>query len=419
MNTFVYDVAVIGGGCAGMAAACAAKEKGAERVLILERSPRLGGVLRQCIHNGFGIHHFGEDLTGTEYAARLIRAVQAADIDVFTETTALRLSKERIITAVNHTGLFRIRAGAVIVASGCRERPRGALSIPGSRPVGVMTAGTAQRLLNLEGYLPGRKIVILGSGDIGLIMARQFVLEGADVKSVIEIQPFSSGLSRNIVQCIEDFHIPLYYSTTVTRIEGARRVSGVWIAQVNDQKKPLPGTERFIECDTLILSVGLIPENELLWQSGIPLDPSTGGAIVDETFQTEVPGIFACGNALHVHDLADYVVQESRQAGHNAALWLRGQLKTRSPLIQVQAGEGVRGIVPQRLHADTSPILLQFRPSSRYQNRRITVYADGVLSWSCRYRILTPGEMCSIQLRTDLLAQPASVINSLKVQVEV
>ena len=396
MNTFVYDVAVIGSGCAGMAAACAAKEKGAERVLILERSPRLGGVLRQCIHNGFGIHHFGEDLTGTEYAARLIRAVQAADIDVFTETTVLRLSKERIITAVNHTGLLRIRAGAVIVASGCRERPRGALSIPGSRPAGVMTAGTAQRLLNLEGYLPGRKIVILGSGDIGLIMARQFVLEGADVKGVIEIQPFSSGLSRNIVQCIEDFHIPLYYSTTVTRIEGARRVSGVWIAQVNDQKKPLPGTERFIECDTLILSVGLIPENELLWQSGIPLDPSTGGAIVDETFQTEVPGIFACGNALHVHDLADYVVQESRQAG-----------------------EGVRGIVPQRFHADASPVLLQFRPSSRYQNRRITVYADGVLSWSCRYRILTPGEMCSIQLRADLLAQPASVINSLKVQVEV
>ena len=419
MNTFVYDVAVIGGGCAGMAAACAAKEKGAERVLILERSPRLGGVLRQCIHNGFGIHHFGEDLTGTEYAARLIRAVQAADIDVFTETTVLRLSKERIITAVNHTGLLRIRAGAVIVASGCRERPRGALFIPGSRPAGVMTAGTAQRLLNLEGYLPGRKIVILGSGDIGLIMARQFVLEGADVKGVIEIQPFSSGLSRNIVQCIEDFHIPLYYSTTVTRIEGARRVSGVWIAQVNDQKKPLPGTERFIECDTLILSVGLIPENELLWQSGIPLDPSTGGAIVDETFQTEVPGIFACGNALHVHDLADYVVQESRQAGHNAALWLRGQLKTRSPLIQVQAGEGVRGIVPQRLHADTSPILLQFRPSSRYQNCRIAVYTDETLSWSCRYRILTPGEMCSIQLRTDLLAQPASVINSLKVQVEV
>ena len=259
-----------------------------------------------------------------------------------------------------------------------------------------MTAGTAQRLLNLEGYLPGRKIVILGSGDIGLIMARQFVLEGADVKGVIEIQPFSSGLSRNIVQCIEDFHIPLYYSTTVTRIEGARRVSGVWIAQVNDQKKPLPGTERFIECDTLILSVGLIPENELLWQSGIPLDPSTGGAIVDETFQTEVPGIFACGNALHVHDLANYVVQESRQAG-----------------------EGVRGIVPQRFHADASPVLLQFRPSSRYQNCRIAVYTDETLSWSCRYRILTPGEMCSIQLRTDLLAQPASVINSLKVQVEV
>lgn len=412
MNEMSYDIAVIGGGCAGMAAACAAKEAGAGRVLILERASWLGGVLRQCIHNGFGIHQFQEDLTGTEYAGRLIQMTKEAGIDVLTDTTVLQISKERTILAVNRNGLIRIQAGALLIATGCRERPRGALAIPGTRPAGVMTAGTAQRFLNLEGYLPGKEIVILGSGDIGLIMARQFILEDVDVKAVAEILPYSSGLTRNIFQCIEDFQIPLYYNTTVTRIEGEKRVTGVVLSKVDEKRRPIPGTERFLCCDSLILSVGLIPENELLWQAGVPMDPGTGGAIVDDTYQSAVPGIFACGNALHVHDLADYVVQESQKAGRSAALWVKEQPKDSAPLIHVQAGNGVRGLVPQKIRAGSAAVSLQFRPASRYQDCRIAVYSDDRIIFQKKERILTPGEMYSIHLKGTCFEK------DLKVQVE-
>ena len=322
----VVDVAIIGGGPAGMSAACAAKEAGAENVLVIERDKYLGGILQQCIHNGFGLHRFGEELTGPEYAERYENFVKELNIEVMTDTMVMDLSADKVLTCVNEErGRFEIQAKAVVLAMGCRERPRGALNVPGERPAGVITAGTAQKFVNIKGYMPGRKIVILGSGDIGLIMARRMTLEGASVKAVCEIMEDSGGLTRNIVQCLRDFDIPLKLHHTVTQIYGKSRVEGVTVSQVDSNLKPIPGTEEYISCDTLMLSVGLIPENELSKKAGIQMDPKTKGPIIDENKGTSVAGIFACGNVTKVHELVDFVSKEGEIAGRSAALYALGK----------------------------------------------------------------------------------------------
>ena len=367
------NILIIGGGSAGMAAAAAAYEQGERDILILERSDRLGGILCQCIHNGFGLHRYKEELTGPEYARRNIDVIDKDQIDYMLHTFVLDITPEKIITAVNpEEGLFHIQAKSIVLAMGCRERSRGALMIPGTRPAGVITAGSAQRYLNIEGYLPGKKVVILGSGDIGLIMARQFVMEGIEVKEVVELMPFSSGLTRNISQCLNDFNIPLSFSSTVIEIKGHSRVSSVVVAKVGPDRRPIPGTEREIECDTLLISAGLIPENELSKAAGVQLTPSTKGAVVDENLQTSVPGIFACGNVLHVHDLVDNVSAESERVGRNAAHYVAGQLNDSAfdRCIPVKEGNGVGGLVPQyvtRNHTE-EPLKLMFRPRKIYRN---------------------------------------------------
>lgn len=321
-NTMRADVVIIGGGPAGMSAAAAAKDAGAGEVVIIEREPKLGGILEQCIHNGFGLHKFKEELTGPEYGERYEKMVESRGITVLTDTMAVDITADKSVTAVSkEKGYFNIYAGAVVLAMGCREKPRGALSIPGTRPSGIFTAGTAQKLVNIKGYMPGKKIVILGSGDIGLIMARRMTLEGAEVKAVCEIMEDSGGLTRNIVQCLQDFNIPLMLRHTVVEIHGKQRVEGVTVAQVDEKLKPIPGTEEYIECDTLMLSVGLIPENELSKKAGVELDPKTRGPVVDENRQTKIPGIFACGNVVKVHELVDFVSDEGETAGRAAALY--------------------------------------------------------------------------------------------------
>jgi NADPH-dependent 2,4-dienoyl-CoA reductase/sulfur reductase-like enzyme len=394
------DLVIIGGGCAGMAAAISARKNGIDNILILERAHDLGGVLRQCIHNGFGIHRFNRDLTGTEYAACFSNEIDRLEIPYYTDTSVINISKDHTVTAVSpHLGVIVIHAKAVILAMGCRERSRGALSIPGTRPAGIFSAGTAQRYMNLEGYKVGKKIVILGSGDIGLIMAREFVMEGCEVKAVVEIMPYSSGLIRNIQQCLIDFDIPIYYMTTVTHIEGTDRIAGVWLSQVDASRRPIPDTERLILCDTLILSVGLIPENELSLAAGIELSPNTGGAVVDDSCQTDIPGIFACGNVLHVHDLVDYVSTESETAGLNAAGFIKNGVVS-CPLINVIAGPGIIGIVPQRIRqtGKAGSVTLQFRPERRFLNAGILITSNGHTLLASDRKIMTPGEMCAITL---------------------
>lgn len=358
-NTMRADVVVIGGGPAGMSAAIAAKEAGAEEVVIIEREPRLSGILQQCIHNGFGLHKFKEELTGPEYGQRYEEMVSRLGITVFTDTMAVDITPERFVTAVNKgRGYFAINAGAVVLAMGCREKSRGALSIPGTRPAGVFTAGTAQKLVNIKGYMPGKKIVILGSGDIGLIMARRMTLEGAEVKAVCEIMEDSGGLTRNIVQCLKDFDIPLLLRHTVVEIHGNKRVEGVTVARVDENLKLIPGTEEYIECDTLMLSVGLIPENELSKKAGVEIDPKTRGPVVDENRQTKVPGIFACGNVVKVHELVDFVSDEGEIAGRGAALYAQGkpicegEQKTDKPKQQEQK-KGVKNLSNGNSKGDT------------------------------------------------------------------
>ncbi len=353
MRELLVDVAVIGGGPAGLAAALAAYKAGAGEVLIIERNHELGGILQQCIHHGFGLHRFKAELTGPEYAQRFINELQETEIRVLLETMVLEVTKERDIYAVNsREGMLKIKAKAIVLAMGCRERTRGALRIPGKRPAGIFSAGTAQRYINIDGYIPGRKAVILGSGDIGLIMARRLTLEGAKVEAVVEVLPYAAGLARNVVQCLEDFDIPLYLQSTVIEIHGDERLEAVTIAQVDETWKPIQGTEQRIECDTLLLSVGLIPENELSSGAGVELDPITNGPKVDDTLMTSIPGVFACGNVLHVHDLVDNVSKEAERAGGFAAHYALGQLSTPVKRVKVEAGENIRYVVPHMISLD-------------------------------------------------------------------
>lgn len=389
------DVAVVGGGPAGLAAALAAHKAGARSVLVLERDAFPGGILQQCIHNGFGLHYFGQELTGPEYAQRFIDEVEKIDsTEVMLNTMVLSVDADKRLTAVSsENGMVRVQAKAVVLAMGCRERTRGALNIPGTRPAGVYTAGCAQRLVNMEGMMPGRRVVILGSGDIGLIMARRMVWEGAKVEMVCEIMPYSSGLNRNIVQCLEDNGIPLHFNTTVVDIHGKERVEGVTIAEVDPATRaPKMETARFVPCDTLLLSVGLIPENELTKGTGAQMDRVTSGAQVDAERQTTVPGIFACGNVLHVHDLVDNVSEEAAIAGENAAKFALGTLQ-KAETVRVLPEGGARYVVPQRLVKGEGKAALYFRVSAAFQPARLTVTSGGKEIKSVKKRIMTPGEM--------------------------
>ena len=413
-NNIKVDVLVIGAGPAGLAAAIAAKKAGTENLIVLEREDQPGGILRQCIHNGFGLHRFKEELTGPEYAQRDIDTAREMNIDIRTGVTVLSVSKDKRVTAVSReNGLQIFEAKSIVLAMGCRERPRGALAIPGTRCAGIYSAGTAQKFVNLEGYMPGRRVVILGSGDIGLIMARRMTLQGAKVLACVELMPYSSGLNRNIVQCLQDYNIPLYLSHTVIDIHGKERLTGVTVAKVDENRRPIPGTEMEFECDTLLLSVGLIPENELSAGAGVALSPVTSGAVVSDTLETSIPGVFACGNVLHVHDLVDHVSNESFRAGEMAARYARGE-RREGREIPVKDGKGVRGVVPQKLllSGGCQSVDLMFRPDQVYRDHYLTVYADGKVLSSVKKMILTPGEMVVQPLNEKMLAacQDASEI---------
>ena len=406
-----YQIVIIGGGPAGLAAAAAAKKNGEDSILILERDNELGGILNQCIHNGFGLHTFKEELTGPEYAGRFIDEVKGLGIKYRLDTMVLSISRDKVVTAMNRRdGMFQVQAKAVILAMGCRERPRGALNIPGYRPAGIYTAGTAQRLVNIEGYMPGREVVILGSGDIGLIMARRMTFEGAKVKVVAELMPYSGGLKRNIVQCLDDFGIPLKRSHTVVDIEGKERVKGVTIAAVDGHGKPIPGTEEHYTCDTLLLSCGLIPENELSLSAGVELSPRHKGPVVNESLETNVDGIFACGNVLHVHDLVDYVSEEATTAGKNAAAYVRGETKTENGApVELVPGEGIGYTVPETIRPEvmTDILTIRFRVRNVYKDHFISVYFDGERVQHRKKQIVAPGEMEQVILqKKDLLARP-------------
>ena len=426
------DIVIIGGGPAGLAAAVSAKENGIEDILIIERDKELGGILNQCIHNGFGLHTFKEELTGPEYADRFTKRVKELSIPYKLNTMVLDITTDKVVTAMNkEEGLFQIRAKAVILAMGCRERSRGALNIPGFRPAGVYSAGTAQRLVNMEGFLPGREVVILGSGDIGLIMARRMTLEGAKVKVVAELMPYSGGLKRNIVQCLDDFGIPLKLSHTVVEIKGKERVEGVVLAQVDSENKPIPGTEEFYSCDTLLLSVGLIPENELSRGMGVDISPVTSGPIVNESLETNIEGVFACGNVLHVHDLVDFVSEEAKAAGKNAAEYVKrmqaaevnsenSQNGIKQSIKVVEMNEdtqnigsvinllpeyGVRYTVPSTIRVDNmaEELTVRFRVGAVYCNAFISVYLDEKRVIHRKRIMMAPGEMEEVKLKKEQL----------------
>ena len=410
------QLVIIGGGPAGMSAAVAAYEAGIRELLIIERDSHLGGILQQCIHNGFGLHQFGEELTGPEYAYRYVEKVRKYQIPYLLETMVLSISEDRTITAMNREqGIFTLDAGAVILAMGCRERPRGALNIAGTRPAGIYSAGTAQKLVNQKGYLPGKDVVILGSGDIGLIMARRMTLEGARVHAVCELMPYSGGLARNIEQCLHDFDIPLKLSHTVVDIHGKERITGVTVAEVDQNRRPIPGTEEEIPCDTLLLSVGLIPENELSRDAGISLDPITGGALVDQDRETSIPGVFACGNVLHVHDLVDFVSEEAALAGRAAAEYVtsKEQEQCRIPL---QTDGNVRYTVPQRI-TKNKDVSVFFRVSRVFTNVRLVVTDGERIIAEKKLRKAAPGEMNRFLLKADQLTGAKAIKFSLEESV--
>lgn len=402
---------IVGGGPAGLAAAIAAYDAGLKDIVVLEREDRLGGILNQCIHNGFGLHTFDEELTGPEYAQRYIDEAKKRGIECLLECTVIDISHDRVVTAVSpELGLIQIEAGSVILAMGCRERPRGALNIPGTRPAGIYTAGCAQHLVNIEGVLPGREVVILGSGDIGLIMARRLTLEGAHVQVVAELMPYSGGLKRNIVQCLDDFGIPLKLSHTVVKIEGDKRVEGVWIAEVDEHLKPIPGTEEHYTCDTLLLSCGLIPENELSQKAGVALSPVTKGPVVNEQLETDVPGVFACGNVLHVHDLVDYVSEEASAAGRHAAAYVKaGEPAEEHAGIPLVPEGGVRYTVPATIDPASmdEKLTVRFRVGAVKRNVFESVYVDGARIAHKKRPIVAPGEMEQVILKkADLEKHP-------------
>ena len=404
-----YDLIIIGGGPAGLAAAIAAKKQGIDNLLVLERDRELGGILNQCIHNGFGLHTFKEELTGPEYAARFIEQAKELNIPYKLNTMVVDISSEKTVTAISkEDGLTVMEAKSVILAMGCRERSRGALNIPGYRPAGIFSAGTAQRLVNMEGYMPGKEVVILGSGDIGLIMARRMTLEGAKVKVVAELMPYSGGLKRNIVQCLDDFGIPLKLSHTVVDIDGKERVKGVTLAEVDSKGKPIPGTEEYIPCDTLLLSVGLLPENELSISAGVELSRVTSGPVVNESLETSVEGIFACGNVLHVHDLVDFVSQEAAAAGAHAAAYIKGTSETADAdekVIEIHAENGVRYTVPStiRLSHMEDNLTVRFRVGAVYKNCYISTYLNDERIARKKRPVVAPGEMEDIRLKKETL----------------
>lgn len=414
-----YDIVIIGGGPAGLAAAIAARKNGTGSILILERDDKLGGILNQCIHNGFGLHTFQEELTGPEYAGRFIAQTEKLQIEYKLHTMVMDISEGKLITAMNRNeGMFQIQAKAVILAMGCRERSRGALNIPGYRPAGIFSAGTAQRLVNIEGYLPGRKVVILGSGDIGLIMARRMTLEGADVQVVAELMPYSGGLKRNIVQCLDDFGIPLKLSHTVVDIKGKERVEGITLAEVDAKGRPIPGTEEEYKCDTLLLSVGLIPENELSRGMGIEMNPITSGPKVNESLETNMEGVFACGNVLHVHDLVDFVSEEAAMAGRNASLYVQNACRSQENTKNLTEKEiilfsekGVRYTVPSVIRLDHMPeeLTVRFRVGGVYKNCYISCYLDRERIIHRKRPVIAPGEMEQIKFTREQIMKNSSL----------
>jgi len=414
-----YDIVVVGGGPAGLAAAIEAKKNGVESILVVERDRELGGILNQCIHNGFGLHIFKEELTGPEYAERFINEFHELGIEYKLDTMVLSINENKTLKLISgEDGLVDIKAKAIILAMGCRERTRGAINIPGTRPSGIFSAGTAQRFVNMEGYMPGKKVVILGSGDIGLIMARTMIWEGARVSAVVELMPYSGGLTRNIVQCLDDFDIPLLLSHTIIDIIGNEKLESVIVSEVDANRKPIKGTEKTFECDTLLLSVGLVPENELSINLGINLDNKTKGAIVNESMETSVPGIFACGNVLHVHDLVDWVTEESRKTGKSAAKYANQQLAEGGKIIRTKAGDGINYIVPQKIRLDNidEKIDLYLRVDNIYENVKLVVRKNNEVIKKIKKSHLAPGEMESVSVKKENVLGDEEIILTIEIE---